>query len=91
MSPSPSERLAMIEYIERTPQTELIGWGMDRYERVFLALAEEREAIQDGHRHDIEAAGETDDQLQQMQQALARADAVGDKIIAAMVAGSRLT
>lgn len=51
MSVSPDERLELIERIEASTLDQMIGWGTDRYQRVFRTLVAKRAAIADTHRH----------------------------------------
>jgi hypothetical protein len=91
MAATPGDHLALIERIEASTLDQMIGWGMDRYERVFRTLAEERASIEDSHRHVHQDGTVEDPDPQALRRALARVDAAEAKIIAAITKGSRLT
>ncbi|MFI7496758.1 hypothetical protein ACH9D2_18810 [Kocuria sp. M4R2S49] len=79
----------LLERIEVSTLDQMIGWGADRYQRVFRTLAAQRAAIEDSHRHVHQDGTVEDPDPRELSRALERVDAAEVKIIAAITKGSR--
>lgn len=88
MSATPQQRLELMERIEGSTPEQLSGWGMGRCEAVFLALAQERAAVEDAWRlrHPDGTVEEADPKS--LAGETARVDAAEAKIIAAITRGA---